>query len=235
MACRIAVFPQWGIIVAATQTEAHVFLLKDTKIIDKIDGRVGWGEKDLYVLRNRDMYEVRDLRHRVIYRDSNNIAKPVIVDGWLWYLSDSNWFYGKKLKGKGILGPYASDSIPIREIAFLRDHPVYDCSRCSVKPMGTDRWLIMQGDSVGLSDGQGQLLLPIIYDQVMPIGNWIYVILDGKEGMMDLQGKPFIPAEYDRISPNDCGSFSVSKTVDGKRYMGILDSNGHWVSKLQME
>ncbi len=203
------------------------------KILD-VHARMLEHGKEYFLMNSDSSYALYDKRHRLVHQDTMPMYTPEIVDGWLWFTDTQlgNCYFARQLKGNGLRGPIYADSLPYIEYDMFQAHPALNCYRCDLQPLETGHWLVMQGDSVGICDAQGKVLLPAIYDEISLDTDQLWVRLGGLEGIADMQGHFFIAIEYERIVSLGDDGYEVAKFIDGKRLVGKLDRAGKRIKEL---
>lgn len=94
--------------------------------------------------------------------------------------------------------------------------------------------LVKQDKKFGYVDRDGQVLLPIVYDEIRQESQRIVLVKDGKLGLLHIGGESMrevIPAEYDYIQSYQIYPFVVGK--GGK--FGIVDNRGKWLLPVEYD
>lgn len=204
-------------------------------------------------------------RFKVVVAPIYDYASPVFRDGLALVSRNQKWGY-VNAKGQEQIPCIYDDAIQFEKgSAAVRKGDNSFCisttgetvSGCTLRyaqweqisewnqqPYIKDRRIVRRGQSYGLTNSNGVLIVPLIYEtinciqvryQKNPCHQQFYKVRrHGKWGIMDKNGKEVLPCIYDMVDDHFKGEKNVLSVEKSKSY-GLLDSNMKWVIPCRYE
>ncbi len=226
----IKVYPEARFLEVEHIQRTETFDFKGKKIKPKPVPKESPASKTIHSVDRNGKTKIVEEQGDILAETNFPVDELQIIDGYVWYRNiGTGQFFAKKIGGVGNFGPFPSMQTATATLARLQKRVDEHCPDCALQTQLPRFWLVARGDSLGLCDTTGQLVLPVIYGRIIPQDDWIFVKRGEFGGAIDLQGQLFIPIAYKYVDKNACGHFTLTKTINGRDHMGIRDRAGHWI------
>lgn len=197
---------------------------------------------DMVLLQGDKLFKVMKDRKTGLVREHGEVIIPLIYED---LMPMENGLYRVEVSGKqGVIDPSTGKLLlePVFDYLF-KDDQVYQAKQngqlslfdldFQAIELPDYELMIYQRDGYlgvekngkrGIVNIQGEILTPIVYDDVWLTSAGIQINQAGKWGMLDYKGKPIVPTLYDELDAHE----NLICTKKGN-YWGLLDQNGNEV------